>query len=83
MAFVELKAKVTYDPAVAAIYIELEGKEPNNSVLKLPQGDRGDIAWINVDFSRDKSIYGIQLLLNPRSRLKLVLDECLKEAEKK
>ena len=83
MTLVEFKAKVTYDPEAAAIYVELEGKEPNNSTLKLPQGDEGDIAWINVDFSRDKSIYGIELLLNPRSRLKLVLDECLEEAEEK
>jgi len=83
MVFIKLKAKVTYDPEAAAIYIELEGKEPNNSTLKLPQGDKGDIAWINVDFSKDKAIYGIELLLNPKSRLKLVLDECLKEAEEK
>ena len=83
MSLAELEAKVTYDPEAAAIYVKLKGREPSGSTLKLPQGDKCDIAWINVDFSRDGSIHGIELLLNPKSRLKLVLNECLKEAEEK
>jgi len=78
----EDRAKVFYDPEAAALYIQFSDAKAATT-LKLPQACKGDIYWINADFDEVGALCGIEVLLNPDSRLKQVLDECLKEAEEK
>ena len=75
-----IQAKVFYDPQAAALYIQFDERRAE-STLKLPQACEGDIYWINVDFAGG-SICGIEVLLNPDSRLKQALDKCLREGER-
>ena len=74
-----MKTEVTYDSEAAAIYIWLKKRKVKHT-LRLPQMCEGDIYWINIDLAND-SICGIELLLNPDSRLKQILDKYLKEAK--
>jgi len=74
----EVRAKVFYDPEAAALYIQLSEMKAA-STLRLPQVCKGDIYWINADFDESGAVCGIEVLLNPDSRLKQVLDECLRE----
>jgi len=76
----EVRAKVFYDPEAAALYIQLSEMKAV-STLRLPQACEGDIYWINADFDENGRLCGIEVLLNPDSRLKQVLDERLKEVE--
>ena len=76
----EVRAKVFYDSEASALYIQLSDKRAT-STLRLLQGDKSDLYWINVGFNGGGAICGMEMILNPKSELKLVLDKCLKEAE--
>jgi len=75
-----LPAEVIYDPEAAAVYIQFRKRVHYIQVIKkLPQEARSDILLIVVDYERDHGLSGIEILLNPRSKLKLLLDNELRK----
>jgi len=79
----EVQAEVSYDPEVAALYVWFDKKRVCRSrVIKRYWQRAGcEIKLIVIDYDEDQRLAGIEMLLDPKSQLKLVLDEWLKGAE--
>ena len=84
---VRVPAEVAYNPRAATLYIQLK-KSSSKAVNKLPGGNEPDIILILTIHDIYDGLAGIEILLNPKSKLKQTLDNELtkltkKEAQKK
>jgi len=74
---VSIPAEVTYNPRVASLYIQLK-KSYSKAVDKLPQGGKPDVMLIFMIRDIQDGLVGIEMLLNPESQLKRILDNELR-----
>ena len=69
------KGLALYDREIPALYLRFMEIGEVAMTEELLQFSEGDIRAVILDYAKDGTIMGIELLLNPNSRLKRALDQ--------